>query len=771
MLLSRISLRVLFPLILFGIMVIGQSISLWLSVRESEAILWDQVEEQAEHSITRLSHLAGRKPYKSLLTEELAILATDMEFSGAAVVDATQTVYASSRMAQVGESVQVLPFTTEQQYQAVLEKPGVRSHRDHARSQLLVSMRYTPIRLGPGIRDLEYGAIFLCYDLKRVLRSARQEALRNAGIDAFIGLAIAVILTLLLVRLISGPLHQLLKAQSELSQGDLSSRLAFNECREMSAVAQGFNDMVEQLSLAIRLSEEGEAHYRSLMDTAPDGIITANQKQMIIDFNTAAEYIFGYRRDEVLGQPLHILLPEEYRDMHPEQLRTFEKEADNSRRMSQGRRVHGQRKDGSVVSLEIGIAKVVGAESVLFTAVVRDATENIKFEQDLLEAKNEAEAATEAKSNFLANMSHEIRTPMNGVLGLTSLLLDSSLDEKQRTHLQTIYNSGESLLSILNDILDFSKIEAGKMDLEEHDFHVGVVCNDIVSILQSKAADKGLSLQEELDESVPKRVRGDSGRLRQILMNLVGNAIKFTEAGSVRIVVRKEQDTDTSGDLLRFSVQDTGIGIPKDRLNKLFRAFSQVDASHARKFGGTGLGLTISKRLSELMGGTIGVTSTEGEGTEFWFTIRIGVAEEDESDVSIDDGVIEFTEQEQEHTHILLAEDNRVNQMVALGFLRKMGLKADAVANGQEALDALKTIPYDLVLMDMQMPEMDGLTASELIRSEHSNVLDHNLPIIAMTANALDVDRERCMEAGMNDFMSKPVDINTLRKKIARWLR
>jgi PAS domain S-box-containing protein len=669
----------------------------------------------------------------------------------------------------------------------------------------------------------------------------------------------------------------------------------------------------KQVEDALRKSEEKT---RVILDSAYDAFVAIDAAGRIIDWNRQACAIFGWSREEAIGRLLFdTIVSPQSREAHKQEVQRFLTTGD-SQVLNRIVEIPAQDRKGREFPAELTIQPIQWGDSLVLSAFIRDITTRKQTETALKEAKEAAEAAARAKSEFLANMSHEIRTPMNGVIGMTGLLLDTKLDPQQREFTEAVRVSADTLLTVINDILDFSKIEAGKLTFELLDFDLVETLESTLDMLAERAQGKGIELTSGVAPDVPVGLRGDPGRLRQILINLLGNAIKFTEHGEVVVRVFKESDTEEHA-VLRFTVVDTGIGIPHAVQERLFQAFTQADTSTTRRYGGTGLGLAIARQLVTMMNGEIGVQSEPGKGTTFWFTARfeklpgglrpvraehrdltdlrvlvvddnatnrqilrhqivawkmqkgsaggghealqllraavaagapydialldmqmpemdgLTLAQAIKADPSIaptrliiltslghmlsneelkaagiDAYLVKPVKQSRlfdslvdamgkgsvqsiltdsasptaipeteipplPKMRILVAEDNVVNQKVALGQLQRLGCSADVVANGLEVLAALPRLHYDVVLMDCQMPEMDGFEATLAIRKREQDTRSHcpwNGPvhIIAMTANAMQGDREKCLAAGMDDYVSKPVRLTELHSALAR---
>lgn len=509
-----------------------------------------------------------------------------------------------------------------------------------------------------------------------------------------------------------------------------------------------------------------ERRLRNILDTAADGIVTVDERDRIREYNRAAQAIFGVPIAQAIGQPVSTLLPIEGQNVRDALARRGLSPVarPESAAAEPAKPVHALRRDGQPMALQLSLSEVTDQGERLLTAIVRDVTEERRREIELRDARDAAQAAAAAKAHFLATMSHELRTPMTGIIGMADLLQDTAMTDEQRRFVEVIRSSARSLLTVLNDTLDFSKIEAGHLELECIAFRPADVAREVTALLSQAASRRGNRLAFHFDDTggTATTVRGDPTRLRQVLVNLVGNAIKFTERGTITVTGRAERHAEGRV-MLDFEVRDTGIGIDPQVLPTLFEPFRQADSSTTRRFGGTGLGLAISRHLVEAMGGRIEAHSDPGRGSTFRFSLLLDAVDplmttSPEADTPPASALSAL--------RLLVAEDNPINQLVIGTWLRRGGHQVDVAQTGRQAVEAVRTHDYDAVLMDMQMPELDGADATRAIRRlpEPRN----RVPIIALTADALPDARDRHLASGLDDYVTKPIDWAALERALRR---
>lgn len=491
---------------------------------------------------------------------------------------------------------------------------------------------------------------------------------------------------------------------------------------------------------------------------SPEAIIVTNEEGRVVIFSAGAEAVFGYAAREIVGEGVERLMPERFRGNHSQHVARFSKGPRDSLQMAQRAPIRALRKDGVEIPIKASLARIVAGGETLFTIVVRDLTERYEIEARLIEAREHAEQANRAKSNFLANMSHELRTPLNGILGVAEVLSGSAADPRQKEMVDLIATSARALEALLTDILDLAQIEAGRMNIQPQPFDLGVMVRNVAALFNVSAQNKGLAFELDLPGNLCAGFVGDEKRLGQVLNNLLSNAVKFTEAGSVKLSAEMVEGPGPSW--VRFTVSDTGMGFDEGTRARLFNRFEQADASITRRFGGTGLGLSICKTLVELMGGTIRAESRPGEGATFLFEVPLPAAlPEFPSPGTGQECIVPRVGRP---PRILLAEDHPANRRVVEFILEPLGVELHSVENGELAVAEAAAGPFDLILMDMQMPVMDGLEAIRHIRErERVEGLDH-VPVCMLTANALPQFQTMAREAGADDFLTKPISAEAL---------
>jgi|GEM_PF-2578357 len=651
---------------------------------------------------------------------------------------------------------------------AVFGNSGSGEAHDFRGVEVLAAWRFMP--------EQSWGLVIKSDESEAMSLVDRQRSLMI--FTALITLAAVIALALYASKSLTRPIRELTEVVRGMSTGNLQSIAAVDSDDELGELGLAFNTMTADLRNVYKTIEdevfrrtvqlENSNHaleqtrdelrkFFQVVESGPVSVIITNAEGVVEYVNPRFSEITGYPLDEMVGShPPQNLIPRELSEGG--QVWADLRQGSEWRSEYPTRRRNGEE---FWVATSISPVRLAGGRLTHFVAILEDVSSRKQTEEQLLAAKDSAENANRAKSEFLAVMSHEIRTPMNGILGMTQLMLDTPLSAQQRDYLDTIHHSSEALLGLLNDILDLSKLEAGRVELEMVNFSLSETLHSVIDLMTPKAAEKRLPLSSHVTSPLPDLLHGDPSRLRQILLNLVGNAIKFTDKGEITVIIDVLPASELDRIDIRFTVSDTGIGILPETKARLFQSFSQGDTSISRRYGGSGLGLTISRRLVEIQGGSIGVDSEPGQGSRFWFTLSYRPAEVEQPKRGRSK-----LNQALPRLSVLLAEDNSVNRKVAAALLQKWGHMVTAVADGQEAVEAVQAGIFDVVLMDVQMPGMDGLEATKAIRAMEGPG-DH-LPIIALTANAMPADQQRCLDVGMDDYVSKPIDHERLYTALER---
>jgi PAS domain S-box-containing protein len=619
---------------------------------------------------------------------------------------------------------------------------------------------------------IDWGWIHIGLSLKKFNADIHSMYLRTAFL-ALLCIVVGVGVALLFARRLTRPISILDVTTQMVARGDLSARADIRTGDELERLGSSFNMMTETLRLTQGKILAAHEYTDNIIRSMNDSLVVTRPDGVMERVNRATLALLGYEETELIGSQFSMILSStgiageavpDSNEFVEIISRGYVNNLETTYRARDGRLIP--------VLLSASIMRGVDNEVQGIVCVALNITERKEAEMVLREAKEAAEAASKAKSQFLANMSHEIRTPMNGVLGMLDLMLDSNMDESQLRLARMAHSSAEKLLYVINDILDFSKIEAGKLELQPVVFRLRDLAKEVRDLFSVKAQKKSIALTLHIDDSVPDSLEGDSVRLRQILINLQGNAIKFTEQGEVSLRVRLAEET-TDNVVLRFEVRDTGTGISPEAQRIIFDAFSQVDESMARRHEGTGLGLAISRQLVEMMDGVLGVESEPAKGSIFWFTVRLKRGHETERHRHDSEAFVEAAGNSiaSRQLRVLLAEDNPVNQEVGRLILEGLDCLVEVVDDGRLAVEEVFSEEYDLVFMDCQMPDVDGYEATRMIRKREAMIAgkSQRVPIIALTAHAMEGDRELCLEAGMDDYVAKPFNAVQIGAILQKW--
>jgi PAS domain S-box-containing protein len=742
------TLQVALPLALMAVLALALVMATLDSFYRFQADLLREARRDGMASASEIARSAERASLgtQSTLASDLTLEAAGDNVGLIAVIDPDGSVVLASRLAWRGEpAAKVIPDFDDALLQRVVARYAreVQESADSRRVRIVVPYDYHSPE--DRVHNLAQGAVLVDLDLTHQIEASHHESLLHLARQIAMSAVVMLVLAWLMRSRVTRPLARLEQASLDFAaHGEVLEPVPVDGPREVAELARNFNEMTARIQHARQELQASSARHAAVVEAATDGIITADAALKVRIINPAGLRMFGYGQAEVLGRDLSMLLPEDSWPVHLRQIDPLSEFGQEHRSLGRQTLIRGLRSDGQHFPVEASISRTTIEGDDLLTVILRDVTERQKAEEayrdlnnylelrvlqrtadlaqanerlqvqesELREAKERAEQASRMKGDFLANMSHEIRTPMNAIVGMTHLALRSTQDARLLDYLQKIQQSSRHLLGIIDDILDFSKIEADKLSLELIDFSIATVLNNFSNLISDRAQAKGLELILEVAPDVPDFVVGDPLRLGQVLINYGNNAVKFTAQGEIQVSVSVQQ-LQAEHVTLRFAVRDTGIGLSPEQVGQLFQSFQQADTSTSRRYGGTGLGLAIARKLAGLMGGEVGVSSREGQGSTFWFTARLGR--------SLGARPMLKPGQRKVEARVLVVDDNASARLVLTEMLHRLGFQAEAVDSGAAALEALEragqqATPFEVLMLDLRMPEMDGLEVARRVR-------------------------------------------------------